>query len=57
MLQSMDKPEIISLLFDMYDTKKEIKEYLDYVVSPNEKEQLFFYCHAIHLLFFKYICL
>jgi hypothetical protein len=40
MLQSMDKQEIMSLIFEMYDSKKEIKEYLDYVVSPNEKEQL-----------------
>ncbi len=39
MLQSMDKPEIISLILEMYDTKKEIKEYLDYIVNPNEKEQ------------------
>jgi len=39
MLQSMDKAEITSLILEMYDTKKEIKEYLDYVVSPNETEQ------------------
>lgn len=39
MLQSMDKSEVISLVLEMYDTKKEIKEYLNYVVSPNEKEQ------------------
>jgi hypothetical protein len=35
----MDKLEIMSLIFEMYDSKKEIKEYLDYVVNPNEKEQ------------------
>jgi hypothetical protein len=39
MLQSMDKGEIISLVVEMYDTKKEIKDYLDYVTRPNEKEQ------------------
>lgn len=36
----MDKSDIVSLVLEMYDTKKEIKEYLDYYVSPNEKEKL-----------------
>jgi hypothetical protein len=35
----MDKPDIISLVLNLYDVKKEAKEYLDYVISPNEKEQ------------------
>jgi hypothetical protein len=39
MLQSMDKSEVISLVLEMYDTKKEIKEYLDYITNPNEKGQ------------------
>ena len=39
MLQSIDKSEVISLVLEMYDTKKEIKEYLDYVTNPNEKGQ------------------
>jgi hypothetical protein len=38
-LQSMDKTELVSLILEMYSTKKEIAEYLDYYVSPNEKEQ------------------
>lgn len=39
LLATMDKSDIVSLVLEMYDTKKEIKEYLDYYVSPNEKEQ------------------
>lgn len=39
LLQSMDKAELVSLILEMYSTKKEIAEYLDYYVSPNEKEQ------------------
>jgi hypothetical protein len=39
MLQSMDKSEVISLVLEMYDIKKEIKEYLDYITNPNEKRQ------------------
>ena len=35
----MDKSELVSLILEMYSTKKEIAEYLDYYVSPNEKEQ------------------
>ena len=35
----MDKSEVISLILEMYDIKKEIKEYLDYITNPNEKEQ------------------
>lgn len=39
LLQSMDKEGLISLILEMYGTKKEMAEYLDYYVSPNEKEQ------------------
>ena len=35
----MDKSEIITLVLEMYDAKKEIKGYLDYMANPNEKEQ------------------
>jgi len=38
-LQSMDKSEVVSLVLEIYSLKKEIKEYLDYIVNPNEKEQ------------------
>lgn len=38
LLATMDKSDIISLVLEMYDTRKEIKEYLDYYVNPNEKE-------------------
>jgi hypothetical protein len=39
MLQSMDKSEVISLVLEMYNTKNEIKEYLDYITNPNERGQ------------------
>lgn len=39
LLNSMDKTDIVFLILDMYDTKKEIKEFLEYYVNPNEKEQ------------------
>lgn len=35
----MDKAELISFILEMYGTKKEFAEYLEYYVSPNEKEQ------------------
>ena len=35
----MDKSEVISLVLEVYDTKKEIRGYLDYIVNPNEREQ------------------
>lgn len=38
LLNSMDKSDIVSLILEMYDVKKEIKEYLEYYVNPNEKE-------------------
>lgn len=39
LLQTMDKGEIISLILEMYEAKKEIRSYLDYYVNPNEPEQ------------------
>ena len=39
LLQTMDKSKLVSMILEMYDTRKEIKEYLDYYVNPNEKEQ------------------
>jgi hypothetical protein len=39
LLQAMDKSEVISLVMEMYATKKEIRDYLDYYVNPNEQKQ------------------
>lgn len=39
LLQTMDKAELITLILELYGAKKEFKEYLDYYVNPNEKEQ------------------
>lgn len=38
-LQSLKKAEIIEITLDMYDSHKEIKEYLEYYLKPNEREQ------------------
>lgn len=39
LLNSMDKNDIASLILELYDAKKEAKEYLEYYLNPNEKEK------------------
>lgn len=39
LLLSMDRTELISLILDLYSAKKEITEYLDYFVNPDEADQ------------------
>lgn len=43
LLNSMDKSDIVSLILEMYDTKKEIKEYLEYFFlrKPLKKRKTF----------------
>ena len=36
----MDKEEIITLVLELYSSKPEAKEYLDFFVAPNETEVL-----------------
>ena len=36
----MDKEEIITLVLELYSSKPEAKEYLDFFVAPNEMEVL-----------------
>lgn len=43
LLNSMDKADIMSLILEMYDAKKEIQNYLDFYINPNEKEQFLKY--------------
>ncbi len=38
-LQSLTPEQIIELLLDIYDNSKPAKEYFEYYLSPNEKEQ------------------
>lgn len=39
-LASMSKTEIIGLVAELYDAKKEAKDYLDYWVNPDEETKL-----------------
>ena len=40
LLKAMDKEEIIALVLELYSSKPEAKEYLDFFVAPNETEIL-----------------
>lgn len=40
LLGSMDKSEIIAMVMEMYDARKEAKEYLEFYASPNENAKL-----------------
>lgn len=39
-LNTLQKGEIIEMVLDLYDARKEAKEYLEYYLNPNEKEKL-----------------
>jgi len=39
-LKTMEKAEIIDLMLELYDAKKEAKEYLDYFLNPQEDAKL-----------------
>ena len=39
-LSSMSKAEIIGLVAELYEAKKEAKEYLDYWMNPDEDAKL-----------------
>lgn len=36
LLQSMPKDEIISMVLEIYDARKEVKEYLEFYTNPDE---------------------
>ena len=38
-LQSLTKEQIIGQVLGLYDTCKPAKEYLEYLLNPNEKEK------------------
>ena len=40
LLKAMDKEEIITFVLELYSSKPEAKEYLDFFVAPNETEVL-----------------
>jgi hypothetical protein len=39
-LKNLDKDELTKVILDTYSNNKDAKEYLDYLVEPNEKELL-----------------
>lgn len=38
-MASLNKEEMIEIILEMYDNRKEVKEYLNYYLEPNEIEQ------------------
>lgn len=42
-LELFDKKKLIDLISDIYDKNNYVKEYLEYILSPNEKETLEIY--------------
>lgn len=40
LLASMEKGEIIAMVMEMYDARKEAKDYLEYYTAPNEDSKL-----------------
>ena len=39
-LNSLQKGEIVEMVLDLYDARKEDKEYLEYFRNPDEEEKL-----------------
>lgn len=52
LLSAMSREEIIEMVLELYDVRKEAKEYLDYYVNPNEKAKLEEYKTVIKNEFF-----
>ena len=40
LLSSMSKEEVINVVMELYDARKESRDYLDYYANPNEKGEL-----------------
>lgn len=52
LLQSMSKEEIIEMVIEMYDARKEAKEFLEYYANPNENGKLEAYKKIIRAEFY-----
>ena len=39
-LNTLDKFQIIEMVMELYDARKEARDYLDYYVNPNENKEL-----------------
>lgn len=51
LLRSMSKEDIIEMVIEMYDARKEAKEYLEYYANPDENGKLEEYKDIILLSF------
>ena len=40
LLAGMSKEEVINIVMELYDARKEARDYLDYYVNPNESNEL-----------------
>ena len=40
LLSGMSKEDVINVVLELYDARKEAREYLDYFVNPDEKGEL-----------------
>ena len=39
-LNTLQKGDIVEMVLDLYDARKEAKEYLEYFLNPDEEEKL-----------------
>lgn len=48
-LSALNKEQIIEVMLELYDARKEAKEYLEFYLNPNEDEKLEEYKRIIRL--------
>lgn len=46
-LESLDKSKLITMILDLYDSRKEVKEYFEYQLNPNEEASFLKYKQII----------
>jgi len=51
-LKKLDKEKLLELVADLYKKNKSVKEYLDFFVSPNEKDLFFKYKDKVYEAFY-----
>ena len=51
-LKNLDKEKLLELVADLYKKNKSVKEYLDFFVSPNEKELFLKYKDKVYEAFY-----
>ncbi len=51
-LKKMDKNNLVGLLSDLYKKNQSVKEFLDFIISPNEKELFLKYSDKVYEAFY-----